>query len=144
MKKTTSEFSSYNMTITWKKKESQIQALEKVKLIEQNRSEKQKLIIWGMLSCLTLTIVIIILLYRSRLYEKRNKEELLKQKEEIQQQALKLEELNNFKDKTFSVLSHDLRGPLASFATTMMMLDENVITMDEFRMLKAEINNQLV
>ena len=42
------------------------------------------------------------------------------------------------------MLSHDLRGPLASFATTMMMLDENVITMDEFRMLKPEINNQLV
>ncbi len=125
------------------KKEIKIQILEKHKLIEQNRSEKQRLIIWGMLSGLLLFIIIIILLYRNRLYEKKNTDKILKQKEEIQLQASKLEELNGFKDKTFSVLTHDLRGPLASLTAMMTMLDESVISMDDFKALIPDVNKQL-
>ncbi len=125
------------------KKESKIQLLEKNKLIEQGRNEKKSLIIWAIISGLALLIIIIILPYRYSTNKKRNHEKILKKNHEIQLQAAKLEELNRFKDKTFSLLSHDLRGPLDSFTTIMKLLDEKTISINEFSELKPEVNKQL-
>ena len=65
------------------------------------------------------------------------------QRDEIQHQAMRLEELNAFKDKTFSVLSHDMRGPLNAFISTMELLEEDAISKEEFNALKPELNNEL-
>ena len=125
------------------KKQTQIELLKKNDLIERSQNAKQKVTIIAMLSGLFMLFVIIIILYRSRQQEKRNKEKIYKQKEEIQLQATRLEELNRFKDKTFSVLSHDLRGPLATFTATLQLLDEQLITPEEFSELKPEVEQQL-
>ena len=125
------------------KKETQISLLQKDKVIEKSKNEKQAAIIWISLTGLGFLTIVIILLYRSRTYEKRSKEELLKQKEEIQQQAAKLAELNKFKDVTFSVLSHDLRGPIDSFHSIITLLDEKAITTDEYIKLKPEMTAQI-
>lgn len=125
------------------KKESQITLLNKDKLITQSRGEKQKVLLWGLIGVLVFLIIVSFQLYRSRIFEQHNKEEILKQKEEIQQQALRLENLNKFKDKTFSVLSHDLRGPLNAFSATLAMLEENMVSPDEFANLKPELEKQL-
>ena len=126
------------------KKQSQIELLKKNETIAHGKLIVQKVIMLGMVSGLVSLIVILVLLYRSRQHEKHNKEMIFRQKEEIEQQALKLEELNEFKDKTFSVLSHDLRGPLAAFTIIMQMLDENMISQKEFNNLKPEVEKQLV
>ena len=125
------------------KKENQITLLQKDKVIEENKNEKQTAIIWVSLISLAILIVASILLYRSRAYEKHNKEEILKQKEEIQLQATKLAELNRFKDKTFSVLSHDLRGPIDSFYSIITLLDQKAITSEEYLILKPEMTAQI-
>jgi signal transduction histidine kinase len=125
------------------KKEAQIEILEKNKTIALEKGQKQRVIMWALITGLVSLLVFIIVLYRSRQKEKQSKEKILLQKEEIQLQATKLEELNRFKDKTFSVLSHDLRGPITAFASTMMMLDEEIITPDEFKQLQPEITKQL-
>lgn len=125
------------------KKEAQIQLLNKDKLIKQGNYEKQRAIVWGLVSGVACLAVIITLLVISRRAEKRNKQQLIAQRDAIQVQAGQLEELNNFKDKTFSVLSHDLKGPLASFTSAMAMLDEEDITKEELAEIKPEINRQL-
>jgi len=125
------------------KKQHQIELLEKDGVIAKGRNEQQRVVTIALVIGVALLIVISIILYRGRSYEKRNKEEILKQKEEIQQQAARLEELNRFKDKTFSVLSHDLRTPLGALTSTMMLLDKNVISPDEFSMLKYDLGKQL-
>lgn len=73
----------------------------------------------------------------------KQKEELSKQKDELAAQAEKLEELNRFKDTTFSVLSHDLRSPVNALTGTMAMLDQGVMTPEEFLVFKDELNNKL-
>ena len=111
--------------------------------IERGKIEKQRSVILGMVVGLALFIIIIILLFRSRQYEKRNAQLIVRQNEEIQLQKAKLEDLNQFKDKTFSVLSHDLRGPINNLTSTMELLDEKLITPEEFIALKPQITRQL-
>jgi signal transduction histidine kinase len=125
------------------KKESQIELLKNNRIIEEDKSEKQQIVMWASLSGLLLFIIICILLYRTSLQERRNKEKILKQKEEIQQQAIRLEELNTFKDKTFSVLSHDLRSPLGALTAALKMLDEKSMTAEDFMYVKPEVQSQL-
>ncbi|MCW3121355.1 MAG: tetratricopeptide repeat protein [Flavipsychrobacter sp.] len=125
------------------KKESQISLLKKDKIIEQSRNKFQLFIMWASLSGVALLIAISIILYRSNQQEKKNKERILKQKEEIELQASKLQELNKFKDKTFSVLSHDLRGPLQAFTSIVELFDQNEITAEEFNEMKPEVSRQL-
>ncbi|PQJ12244.1 hypothetical protein CJD36_000345 [Flavipsychrobacter stenotrophus] len=58
-------------------------------------------------------------------------------------QANDLKKHNLFKDKTFSILSHDLRGPISTSATVISMLDDEEISMDEFKALKVGVVKQL-
>ncbi len=125
------------------KKQNQIELLKKNEAIQQEKNKRQESITVGLLIGIVLFSVIIFLLYRSRKFEKRNNAMMLKQNNEIQQQSLRLQELNMFKDKTFSVLSHDLRGPLAALSATMLMMDQGAITFEEFIEIKPEIDNQL-
>lgn len=58
-------------------------------------------------------------------------------------QAEEMRKLNLFKDKTFSVLSHDLRGPINTSATVLSMLDDSDLSLDEFKGMKEGIVKQL-
>ncbi len=118
------------------KKQNQIGLLKKDKLIALERNEKQRATSLGLLVGLTLAVVIAIQLYRGRQREKRSKEL-------IASQADNLKDLNKFKDKVFSVLSHDLRGPISSISATVDLLDENIVSQEELAMLKPEMKKQL-
>ena len=126
------------------KKENEIAMLDNNRKLAQSKAEKQKVVEWSLGAGLVLVLVMAILLYRSAKFEKKNRLEMLRQKEELQKQAARLEELVRFKDKTFSVLSHDLRGPMGTLTTAMMMLDEFILSPEEFAKIKPEINKQLV
>lgn len=59
-------------------------------------------------------------------------ESIIAQKQ-LEQQAQKLDELNKVKDKVFSILSHDLRSPLASLSSLISMVREGNISDEEFK-----------
>lgn len=52
--------------------------------------------------------------------------EVVKQKEEIELQAETLMELNATKDKFFSIISHDLKGPLTSLSSFIYILRDHI------------------
>lgn len=125
------------------KKESRIQLLEKNKEVAQVNAKNHMVQLWALSGGVLLMAAISALLYRSRRLAIRNRNMLLKQKEEIQEQARRLESLNQFKDKTFSVLSHDLRSPINQFTVVMMMLDEEMMTHEQLMALKPAMQRQL-
>jgi signal transduction histidine kinase len=118
------------------KKQTAIEILQKNKMIAEGNADKQRAVSIGLVSGLALLLIIIAIMYRSR------KRETVA-KNLIQLQATSLSELNSYKDKIFSVLSHDLRGPIGSLTTTMELLDENIITPAEFSELKPQVHKQL-
>ena len=51
----------------------------------------------------------------------------------IKEQADELQELNQLKDRIFSIIAHDLRGPLVNLSEVLKMIANDVITIDEFK-----------
>jgi signal transduction histidine kinase len=118
------------------KKQTEIELLAKDKAIAQSRAEKQNAISVGLVSGLVLLVIIIAVMYRSRQKE-------VAAKNMITEQAARLGELNNYKDKIFSVLAHDLRGPIGALSSAVTMLDEKMISPKEFSELNPLVRRQL-
>lgn len=125
------------------KKEAEIAILEKDNAIQLQQNRNQKMIIWTALSVLLVVLVASYLIYRNARILKTSKQAILKQKENLEFQTAKLSELNDFKDTTFSLLAHDLRSPVNALAGTMLMLDEKLMTPEEFAGYQHELNNKL-
>jgi signal transduction histidine kinase/Tfp pilus assembly protein PilF len=118
------------------KKQRQIDNLQKNKEIQSATATKQRVLSTSLFIGLLLLSIIMLQVYRSKLSVRKSKETL-------QLQATKLEELNLFKDKIFSVLSHDLRSPVNSFTAAVQMLNEKDITPEEYEIMKPEINSKV-
>ena len=66
--------------------------------------------------------------------QKRELEQKVEERtRELQEQSKYLEEVNATKDKLFSILGHDLRGPIANLKGMLDLLLANVITAEEFQ-----------
>lgn len=125
------------------KKQREIEMLEKDKALAIAKANNKNILLFAAFLGIVLAAIIAMMFFRNAQRERRRQAEILAQKEEIETQAERLKELNDFKDVTFSVLSHDLRSPVNALTGTMMMLDEKLMTPDEFSMHKNELNNKL-
>lgn len=125
------------------KKQKEIVLLEKDKSIQESKSHFQQLMSLTLFVVIVLLVLLVASLYRNSLKEKRVKDLILEQKSEIEQQAKHLEELNALKDKTFSVLSHDLRGPVSSLVSVMNLMNQDMLSAEEFNSMKGNFTRQL-
>ena len=57
--------------------------------------------------------------------------------------ALSLIALNELKDRLFSIIAHDLRSPLINIMDMVKLIDEQVITEKEFKLLLPELSKNL-
>ncbi len=77
-----------------------------------------------------------------KLIENQNNE-LKKNNAEIEARKDDLEKINIVKNKLFSVLSHDLRGPLKSILTLLDMFDNEYITVEQFKNQLPGLNEKI-
>ena len=66
--------------------------------------------------------------------------ELINKSEEILAQKKALEALNVTKDRLFSIISHDLKGPLAQLKSTFDLIDSEDISIEELQVLLPMLN----
>lgn len=68
------------------------------------------------------------------------KKDAIKTKE----QATELERLNQLKDRIFSIIAHDLRGPLVNLSEVLKMITNDQLTIDEFKSLSPTLSKDIV
>lgn len=105
---------------------TELELLNKEHTIASLRLERER---FGRIFLISLTFLIgvaLLLLYlRYRSFQQTQKI-LNAQSDEIHTKNQKLEELNVTKDRFFSIISHDLRGPVSSLVALANMLQENI------------------
>jgi signal transduction histidine kinase len=83
-------------------------------------------------------------LRREQNEKERLEEEVRLRTDEIHQQNLQLEEVNNVKDKLFSVVSHDIRGPLSSLHLALTLAKSGTLSNEEFQKITTGLETRLV
>jgi two-component system, sensor histidine kinase and response regulator len=113
-------------------KEAEIQLLKKDAQLKQQEINSQQLWMYFTIGLLLLTgILVFVLLYSNWMKKKANS--LLGVKNlRIQAQAQQLSNLNVTKDKLFSIISHDIRGPLASLRGLINIICKGQMSQEEF------------
>ncbi|NBC83511.1 MAG: tetratricopeptide repeat protein [Bacteroidetes bacterium] len=115
-----------------------------VDLLEKNRAI-QRIVIGALMLIILLATGLIYIYYKNLIRTRKLNKELADSKEDLEIQQEQLRNLNHIKDKFFSIISHDLRGPISSFSGISMMIKES-IEKDNREMLDeiAEFTDQTV
>ena len=89
-------------------------------------------------------IVILTYLYKDDFFKlKANNDQLYAQKLIIESQAEELKIINSTKNRLFSIIAHDLRGPLSSLKGVMQLLDNDYINREEFKQLSKRLQENV-
>lgn len=129
---------------------------ETIKMLAQKNAlhEQQARAQQGYMIVLTIGILLlgafVMVLYRLRMLQSKANEELTSknfaiehQKEEIHAQAENLQQLNQLKSKLFSVISHDLRGPISNLHALLELVTQKALNPEEFLMLSEKLKGNL-
>jgi two-component system sensor histidine kinase/response regulator len=132
-------------------KDNIIALLEKDQALQKQQTRVQWVFVGFLVALILLLGILLFVVFRSQRIQKNTNKELEEknksieqQREEMQLQAEKLQELNQLKSKLFSVIGHDLRGPINSLQALLDLFSKNLLSQEEFLLhsdkLKASVN----
>lgn len=130
------KFNDYEYKFKLQDKEQEILKLESSQKIEQEKNKFFKIGLVLMLLIIAGISYLTFSINSNRKKEKRINELVNKQNET-------LEHHNKFKDKVFSIIAHDLRSPIASIQSMFSLLDQGLISQDDFMQFKKDMNHQV-
>ncbi len=113
-------------------KQAQIELLTKDAELKEKDLNRKQVWIYFYVGCLTLLCVLAFVFYYNNRHNRNARISLQQKNREIQHQTLQLRNLNSTKDKLFSIISHDLRSPVASLKALMEIVNTAGLTQDEF------------
>ena len=113
------------------KKELENQSLTERNKLNYRVIKNQRYIIILIAALIVLIIAILFRENRSKTKILRQHAAIINQQNEIQEKNIKLEELNKTKDKFFSIIAHDLRGPFSSLNNLLNLLDDEFNEMND-------------
>ncbi len=127
------------------KREQQIKTLkESSDLIEQKLSVSKKFI-FTLVLLLTVLAIFAFFIIRSYREKRRINEELQRINNKVTKQNIELSELNSTKDKFFSIIGHDLKGPLNSLTSFSQLLINHTASLseEEIRTIAKDLDKSL-
>jgi signal transduction histidine kinase len=123
-------------------KDEQIEALirqEENRLSEIRRQEQIRNVL---VVAMALAAILLFTVYRSSQRRKHINKLLMEHQEEMKKRSQELEQLNQVKDKFFSIISHDLRSPINALAGVLNLLDKGAIEPHELPDTIKELKNR--
>ncbi|QEC75623.1 tetratricopeptide repeat-containing sensor histidine kinase [Mucilaginibacter ginsenosidivorax] len=131
--------SSYEL----EQKQRQIDVLNKDKVIGQKELERVRirrdLLTAGAISLLIFAFV----LFRSYAQKRKLSEQLARQNKDITAQNMQLEELVHVKDRLFSIIGHDLRGPIYTISHMMDVIKGDELSKEESKFWVGKVSDTL-
>jgi signal transduction histidine kinase len=123
-------------------KDSEIASLTKSKA-EQDVTLKRKDFLFNVLVVvIALSAVLLFSIYRSGQRRIRINKLLMEHQAEIKKRSVELEQLNQVKDKFFSIISHDLRSPMNALAGILDLAEKKQLQPHEFTQVTRELRIQ--
>ena len=107
------------------------------------------------LSSLLIAALLFVALLAYFIYQKRKQDkfvneelvqknaEISRQNQEIQVQTTQLAENNRFKDRLFSIISHDLRSPVVGLVGSLDLVNEGLLSEAEFRNMLPDLAHNI-
>jgi len=123
-------------------KDFEIASLSQAKSKRDSEIKKQEFIRNILVVVLALTGILLFTIYRSGQRRIEINKLLMTHQEEIKRRSIELEQLNEVKDKFFSIISHDLRSPMNALAGILNLLENENLRPEEFRRLTGELRIQ--
>jgi signal transduction histidine kinase len=112
--------------------------------------KNQRLALALLVACILLLVSLVFFLTRLRKIQAKTNSDLASkniaiehQKEEILSQAETLQQLNQLKLKLFSVISHDVRGPISTLHALLDLLTRKGVTQEEFILISDKLKTNL-
>jgi two-component system, sensor histidine kinase and response regulator len=113
-------------------KQAQIEILTRDAALKSDDIKQQQTWIYVFAACFTLLLILAIVLYQNNRHNRNARISLQEKNREIQSQTRQLKNLNSTKDKLFSIISHDLRSPVASLKALMEIVNTTGLSQEEF------------
>lgn len=127
------------------KKQNEIQKLESIRKARERElaaERRTKIILYALVGLAAVVLVLILYLY----FLKRRTNKILQVAHDtVRDQNVQLTDLNATKDKFFSIISHDLKGPLNSLTSFSGLLINHTdsLSKDEIKMLAKDLDKSL-
>jgi two-component system, sensor histidine kinase and response regulator len=113
-------------------KQAQIELLTKDAALKAEDIKRKQVWIYFYVGCLSLLIILAFVLFYNNRHNNLAKLALEEKNNEIQEHTHQLRNLNSTKDKMFSIISHDLRSPVASLKALMEIVSTTGLSQQEF------------
>jgi len=110
---------------------------KEVEIAQLKKSAQQQRITNFLLGGIILLLLVLMFNFLQRYrFRKQANAKLEEQKQQLEQTSL-------LKDKIFSILSHDLRSPISALTGTLYLMDNKLLSAEEFETVKAQLGRQL-
>lgn len=109
----------------------QIAELTEIDALQQSELKKKSFIQNILVVTFALTAILLLSVYRSGQRRKRIHNLLVEHQNELKRRSAELEQLNQVKDKFFSIISHDLRSPINALAGVLDLLDRGALSQED-------------
>lgn len=134
------KITSYNLEYEFANKQRKLveQQKEKDELYAQKLKQERTNLMY--LSTVLLGMIVIAVVYYKGKHRqqkintilKERNGEIIRQKADLDEQAIKLNDLNHLKDRLIAVLAHDLRAPLSTLRGLFSLLEDDTLTYEQF------------
>lgn len=118
---------------------------QKVALIEENQKAlaKQRGLIYAGIIVMVIFSIITFFIKRAEKIQKRLNKELQAKKEKLEIQEAALTDSNDTKTKLFSIIGHDLRGPIGALQGLLQMFTDGEMNKSEFFEFIPKLKNDI-